>query len=69
MSGTWIKRKSDEHQCKKPGWDAGVSVGDIWQCLGCGKCWAITKIEFEDRPAGAIWISWAENAPEIGSTR
>lgn len=54
----WVKRKADEHQCPKPKWDAGVREGDIWECDQCKRQWIISKITFEDRPAGAIWIDW-----------
>ena len=39
----WIKRKADEHVCKKPYNIPGVNVGDIWQCDECGLKWEVTK--------------------------
>lgn len=39
----WIKRKADEHVCKKPAGTASISVGDIWQCDECGWKWEVVK--------------------------
>lgn len=54
----WIKQKSAEHGCKKPSWSADVSKGDIWQCDDCQTKWAVTDIQFEDRPCGAVRLQW-----------
>lgn len=56
----WVRRKVNEHQCKKPQWDSGIHEGDIWECDVCKTRYEITHIEFEDRPAGAVWITWVD---------
>lgn len=38
MSGKWIVRKPEEHQCSMPGSYSVFGEGSIWEC-GCGQQW------------------------------
>lgn len=56
----WVSRYKEEHQCSKPSWQGGEHIGDVWKCDDCSLHWKVTHIEFEDRPCGAIWITWED---------
>ena len=49
MSGTWIQRKADQHQCRTPRVDNDPTVhpGDIWQCDHCGTHWRVHEHQID----------------------
>lgn len=67
MSGVWIKREADLHQCDTPSHgeslDKPASVGDEWRCF-CGDVWTIISVDYGDQrdpiPQGYI-VSWSRN--------
>lgn len=42
---TWIKRKVDEHVCRKPRYDSEIRAGDVWQCDECKNEWEVVGLE------------------------
>lgn len=48
----WIKRKIDEHVCKKPDFHKDVATGDIWQCDECNLKYRVAQVhnqQFDQR--------------------
>ena len=39
MSGTWVRRAADRHQCDTPAPEG--TRDDLWRCDDCGKLWRL----------------------------
>lgn len=55
----WIKRRADEHTCKKPNWNKNVQQWDIWECGECSIQWRVKKV--------STWFDQREAPYEYGS--
>lgn len=49
MSGTWVRRQADEHQCEKPtlSTDDKARANDIWECSECHKMWIVQNSQMD----------------------
>lgn len=66
----WVKRKADEHVCKKPGGGPDIRVGDIWECDLCKLRWEVTKASswYDQRDNYTGYIIDYKLLPPIGVT-
>ena len=74
MTGQWVQREADQHECEKPRYgespEKPAKFDDIWKCDSCGSRWAVVTVDYGDQrdpmPMGYI-RGWRLIKPDPGT--